>query len=453
MAKAEFDHSPEPITQLLGEGETGQILKLQQAQLRVVDGPDKGLKKIIPPHGLVAGKTPSCNFVLTDPAVSAKHFRVIPADEGYRIQDLGSRNGTWFHGARLSDICLGRKESFKVGKSTLRLELLSSHQEYPLSQSSSFGGMIGGSVPMRQVFALLERAARTDSTLLLEGESGTGKDLAAETVHIFSARKDRPFIVVDCGRMQPDLIESLLFGYRKGAFTGAESDRMGAFEAAKGGTIFLDEIGEIEPALQPRLLRVLEKKEVQRLGETAYRPVDVRLIAATNRDLESEIERGQFRKDLFYRLSVLQVHMPALRDRREDIPAIASAIIGQLKPGMDHREVLSDEVLAVLASHDWPGNVRELRNYIERLLVFPEWAASVEMKSPTGKPRAPAISIDLPFQNARDMFIEHFEEEYVTELLEDSGGVVSHAAQKAKISRQTLYRLIDKYGIAKPTVD
>lgn len=453
MAKPEFENRPEPITQLLGEGETGLTLKLQQAQLRVVDGPDKGLKKEIPPHGLIAGKAPSCNFTLTDPAVSAKHFRVIPAEQGYRMQDLGSRNGTWFHGARITEVCMGRKDTFKAGNSTLRLELLSSHQEYPLSQSSSFGEMIGGSVPMRQVFALLERAAKSDSTLLIEGESGTGKDLAAETIHIYSARKGRPFIVVDCGRMQSDLIESLLFGYRKGAFTGAEADRMGAFEAAKGGTVFLDEIGEIEPELQPRLLRVLEKKQVQRLGETDYRPVDVRLIAATNRDLESEVKSGRFRKDLFYRLSVLQIHMPALRDRREDIPDIAAAIISQLKPDIDHRKVLSDEVLAVLASHDWPGNVRELRNHIERLLVFPEWAISFEMKSPASKPEAPKISANLPFLNARDMFIEYFEKEYVTELLEDCGGIVSHAAQKAKISRQTLYRLIDKHGLPKPQAE
>jgi DNA-binding NtrC family response regulator len=452
MAHSEFDKTLAPITQILRDGDTGLTLKMKQAQLQVVEGPDNGLKKNIPPHGLVVGKTRDCSFMLTDAAVSTKHFRVLPAELGFLVQDLGSRNGTWFHGARIAEICVGRKESFKAGRTVLRLELLDRHQEYALSQRSFFGAMIGGSVPMRQAFAMLERAAQTDSTLLIEGESGTGKDLAAETVHLYSARKDGPFMVVDCSSMQGNLIDSQLFGHCKGAFTGADSDRVGAFEAAKGGTVFLDEIGELDPSLQPKILRVLEKRQIQRLGETTYRPVDVRVIVATNRDLESEVTRGQFRGDLFFRLSVLRVYLPTLRDRHEDIPTIASNIILQLKPDAAVKDILSDQVLAMMRRHDWPGNVRELRNYLERLLVFPEWTATDKGKGERLQPRGPLRKTDLPFLNARDMFVEHFEKEYIEELLDDCKGVIAHAAQKARVSRNTLYRLMSKYSIPKSPV-
>jgi transcriptional regulator with PAS, ATPase and Fis domain len=449
MPNSEFTRTFAPTTQVLKDGETGLTLKMKQAQLHVIEGPDKGLKKMIPPHGLVVGKARDCSFMLTDSTVSARHFRVLPSDLGFVVQDLGSRNGTWFHGARVHEICVGRKESFKAGRSALRLELLDRHQEYALSQSSCFGQMLGSSVAMRQAFALLERASQTDATLLIEGESGTGKDLAAETVHLYSARKDGPFIVVDCGGMQSNLVESQLFGHCKGAFTGADVDRIGAFEAAEGGTVFLDEIGELDPSLQPKLLRVLEKKQIQRLGETTYRPVDVRVIAATNRDLDSDVSSGQFRKDLFYRLSVLRVYLPALRDRPDDIPAIAGTIIQQLKPDAELRDVLSDQVLAMILRHDWPGNVRELRNYLERLLIFPEWTATDKGKGQRIQSLGPLRKIDLPYFNARDMFVEHFEKEYVEELLDDCRGVISHAAEKARISRNTLYRLMSKYSIPK----
>jgi DNA-binding NtrC family response regulator len=435
-------------TELIGESDAGMILKVKRARLEVIKGPDKGYAKDIPLHGLMVGKSPSCSFALTDPAVSSEHFRLIPTSRGFFVEDLGSSNGTWLQKVRLGSAYMAHKERIDVGYSTLRLDVLGDHQEYPVSVNSSFGEMIGTSVAMRQVFAMLERAAQTDSTLLLEGETGCGKDLAAESVHLFSERGERPFIVVDCGNMHPNLVESHLFGHVKGSFTGASSDHMGAFEAARGGTVFLDEIGELDSVLQPRLLRVIEKRQVQRVGEATYRPVDVRLIAATHRHLDGEVKAGRFREDLFYRLSVLRLHIPSLRDRREDIPLLANAILRQLDQGIAPETVLSDSILTMLCQYHWPGNVRELRNVIERLLVFPEWPEraigaenSRNRLSEVGDPLA------LPFLDARNLVLEDFEEKYVSSLLHACSGVVARAARKANVTRQTMHRLINKYGL------
>lgn len=448
----ELIHPQERATEVIGKAETGMKLKVMRARLKVVKGPDKGQEKSVPLHGLLVGKGPTCNFVLHDPAVSSEHFRLVPTERGFLVEDLGSSNGTWVEKVRLGAGLISNKEKVSVGYTALRLEVLGEYEEHPLSLNSSFGEMIGPSVAMRQAFAILERAADSEATLLLEGETGTGKDLAAENVHALSSRETKPFVVVDCSGMQPDLIESHLFGHVKGAFTGAESNHMGAFEAAQGGTIFLDEIGELSPALQPKLLRVLEKRQVQRIGETNYRPVDVRLIAATNRHLDAEMESGRFREDLFYRLSVLRVSLPALRDRRDDIPLLASAMVRRLDPNMKPSELLSENVLKMLTHHDWPGNVRELRNVIERLLLFPEWPERVidpsveeEHSASVGDPN------ELPFLEARDLVLDRFERNYVISNLKACDGMVSKAAKRAKTTRQTFHRLMNKHGIYKTT--
>jgi DNA-binding NtrC family response regulator len=392
--------------------------------------------------------------MLSDAAVSQKHFELLPSVEGFRVRDLGSRNGTWARGLRIADARIEHKELIELGYTSLKLLVDDGHEEFPLSNATSFGAMLGRSLAMRQVFALLERAAVSDSTLLLEGESGTGKDLAAETVHAASPRFEGPFVIVDCGSMQSNLVESQLFGHRKGSFTGAMNDHAGAFEAASGGTVFLDEIGELDPALQPKLLRVLEKRQVQRLGENAYRPVDVRVIAATNRDLESELRAGNFRQDLYYRLSVLRVHMPALRERREDIPDLARHIATTLRPNVPTEQVIDSEVLELLMNHPWPGNVRELRNVIERLLIFPEWPeaalgrARFDMQG-TATPQSYAVSLDVPFHEARRLATEKFEKAYLEAALDAASGVVTQAARTADLPRQTFHRLLTKHKITR----
>ena len=448
MSKPHYEHDSEPVTDLISDPVTGLKLRVQRARLRVASGPDQGLEKWIPSHGLTIGKKTSCSFVLTDRAVSAEHLRIVPSKKGFHLQDLDSRNGTWFHGTRLGEAYLSANESIELGHTILSFEMPGGHQEYAISSNTSFGSMVGQSLGMRQAFSLLERAAASEATLLIEGETGTGKDLAAESVHSLSVRGEEPFITVDCGALKPEILESQLFGHQAGAFTGAVSDHIGAFEAAEGGTVFLDEVGELSPALQPKLLRVLERRQVRRLGETDFHPVNVRFIAATNRDLESDVASGRFREDLFFRLSVLRVHLPPLRNRGEDIAPLAFAFLRQFRPNTDPKDILSDDVLRLLKSHTWPGNGRELRNVIERLLVFPEWPEKAI--DPTGNRKNDSgirVHFDLPFSDARDLVNEQFEREYVERLLRECNGTVIGAAKKGNIPRQTFYRLLRKHGL------
>jgi DNA-binding NtrC family response regulator len=422
-------------------------LLVRKARLKVVKGPDKGLQRDLSAHGLVVGTAADCDLVLTDPAVSRRQFELLPQEAGFRLRDLQSKNGTLVGGHRVGELTLADSEDIAVGTSRLRLQVLQGHDEYPLSASSAFGPLLGRSVAMRQVFAVLERAAQNDATVLLEGESGTGKDLAAETLHRYSARRDGPFAVVDCGAVQSTLVESELFGHAKGAFTGAHQSRPGAFEAADKGTLFLDEIGELDPALQPKLLRLLERRELKRLGENHYRSVDVRVIAATNRDLTSEVAAGRFREDLFYRLSVLRLRIPPLRERREDIGLLARSFVQKLRPELDPTEVVSSQVLTLLMSHDWPGNVRELRNVVERLLLFPD-RPDAALGGLAAEASAPEPDLmQLPFHEARQQWTERFERQYLVAMLDAHRGVIAQAARAAGIPRQTFHRLLGKHRL------
>ena len=439
-----------PATRIITKPDQSAALQVRRARLKVTKGPDKGQQKDLPPTGAVVGSSPDCDLALTDTAVSRRHFEILPGENGFTLRDLGSKNGTLLGGILVGEVTLTAGTDIQVGQSRLRLTILDEHDEYPLSSKTSFGAMLGRSVPMRQVFALLEPSAASDATLLLEGESGTGKDLAAETIHSLSPRRAEPFVVVDCGAVHSTLAESELFGHLKGAFTGADSDRAGAIESANGGTVFLDEIGELPTGLQPKLLRFLENKEVKRLGENRYRQVNVRLIVATNRDLTAEVEAGRFREDLYYRLSVVRVRFPPLRERREDIGPLARSFVQKLRPDADPVEVISDQVLSMFHNHDWPGNVRELRNVIERLLLFPERPGAAI--SPTG--RAPAGQdaddlLSLPFHEARRAWTDRFEKVYLSSMLDSHNGVVSQAAEAAGIPRQTFHRLMTKHRLKK----
>ncbi|MEZ4300072.1 MAG: sigma-54 dependent transcriptional regulator, partial [Polyangiaceae bacterium] len=311
----------------------------------------------------------------------------------------------------------------------------------------------------------LQRVARTDATVLIEGESGTGKELITAEIVRRGPRAGKPFIVVDCGSIAASVIESELFGHARGAFTGAERQRVGAFEAADGGTVFLDEIGELPIEMQPKLLRVLETGEVRRMGENQLRKVDVRVVAATNRYLEREVNQGRFREDLFFRLSVVTVRVPPLRERKADIPLLVDAFLASLD-AIDKRHLFTPEVLEAMGRHDWPGNVRELRNFVERRVVFDtSGLLDGDGVSPSGRSVEPssssspagaqsgaavaAIDIEKPFRSAKDEIIEGFERGYLTELLAWAEGNVSRAARKAKIDRMYLHRLLQHYGLRK----
>jgi DNA-binding NtrC family response regulator len=296
---------------------------------------------------------------------------------------------------------------------------------------------------MREVFRRLELAAVSDATVLLEGETGTGKEGAAVGIHETSARADGPLVVVDCGAIPANLIESELFGHEPGAFTGAGGRRIGAFEEASGGTLFLDEIGELAPALQPTLLRALESRTIKRVGASKPIACDVRVVAATNRDLRAEVNDGQFRADLYYRLAVVRVNLPPLRERTGDLPLLVDHLLERLGVGPDDRASLSsDEFLAGLERANWLGNVRELRNHLEQCLVL----QTTELPEPApDSPEAGSVDLSRPYDEVRRLAIAGFERAYVAALLDAHGGDVSAAARAAGINRAYLYRLIKRH--------
>jgi len=312
-----------------------------------------------------------------------------------------------------------------------------------------FGRMIGHSAVMQRVFETLARAATRNTTVLLEGETGTGKEISAEAVHRASRRRDKPFLVVDCGAIPPQLLESELFGHERGSFTGAVSSRQGVFEAAAGGTVFLDEIGELALDLQPKLLRVLERREVRRIGTNHHVPVDVRVIAATNRNMRGEVEARKFRADLFYRLAVVEVRLPPLRERTGDLPLLVEHIAETMRPLDDESErtLKSPEFLNSLAAYEWPGNIRELRNFLERCAALGDFKAPQSYRTPSSITPEATVLIGRPLREAREEWTNTFEKRYLEELLVAHGNRVSAAARAAGVDRIYFYRLLWKHGL------
>ncbi|MCU0691307.1 MAG: sigma 54-dependent Fis family transcriptional regulator [Polyangiaceae bacterium] len=390
------------------------------------------------------GSHPSNELVLNDRRVSRFHCALRLERGVWRLGDSGSLNGTYLNGIRLRDVDVPHDPcSLRIGDSTLVVSALQPVAHERVLVRTSLGTLAGGSLAMRRMYALIENVAGTDSTVVIQGESGTGKELIASEIVKRSKRADQPFVIADCGAFAPELIESELFGHARGAFTGADRDRVGAFEAADGGTVFLDEVGDLPVALQPKLLRVLESRQIRRLGEVRARDVDVRIIAATNRNLEREVNRGAFREDLFFRLSVVTIHVPPLRERLEDLPLIIDALLERMQATL-HRPAFSSDALASVAAYDWPGNVREVRNWVERSIVL----HCVEpVPVPKGSAAGRAISISTPFKAAKEQVIAEFEQRYLTELMRWSGGKVGLAARKAGIDRMYVYRLMQRHGL------
>jgi DNA-binding NtrC family response regulator len=425
---------------------------VRTAQLRVVDGPDRGLELELPAVGVVIGTEKTCDVVLTDTFVSRRHCSIAPTPNGFAITDLGSRNGTVIDGVAVGKVVAPPGVAIRIGKTLIQVMPADEVVDIPPSTSDRFGALYGGSVSMRQVFAILERASKSSAPVLFLGESGTGKELMARGVHDASPRKDGPFVVFDCGASTDTLIESDLFGHVKGAFTGAASDRVGAFAAAHGGTLFLDEIGDLPVALQPKLLRMLEAGEVTALGSRESKKYDVRIVAATHRDVFGEVARGGFRGDLYYRLAVVEIHVPPLRQRPGDLAKLVASFLERAGAPQLASQV-GGPALERLERYHWPGNVRELRNVITRAVALAgpddDFQSLPFVLRPTSAAPDEAIAFraDRPFHTAKDELVARFEKEYLTDLVQRADGNLSAAARVAGLERKFLYKLLERAGL------
>jgi DNA-binding NtrC family response regulator len=424
---------------------------------------------------VVVGTGDDCDLVVVDARVSRRHCELRVTERGVVLRDLGSKNGTLVRGVSIVEALVPPGVAATIGASEVVVRPAGAAAFVPLSGGEAFGGAAGQSLPMRALFAKLERAAPTDETVLLLGESGTGKEVLARALHEHSRRKGGPFVVVDCGAVAPSLVEGELFGHAKGAFTGAVGAKPGLLELANGGTLFIDELGELPLDLQPKLLRALESRQVRRVGSSEWQPFDARVVAATHRNLRARAAEGAFRQDLYYRLAVVEVHVPALRERKDDIPLLVERFLA----GRDPPRTLADlppHALPLLRSYDWPGNVRELRNAVARLMLFPELLP--ELFGPPGAGPAPAPPpsaggapagagagaaaiagaaaggdeglahlLTLPLPQAREAVMEQFERRYVAEKLRQHAGNISRAADAMGVSRQLVHRLLERYGM------
>jgi two-component system response regulator GlrR len=436
-------------------GEPDAVL-VRDVTLRVIDG---GPEAVAVPLGLASvrvGSGEDADLRLDDAAVSRAHVALRLVPHGCEIRDLDSKNGTFVDGVRVESAWLRNDSRLQLGDVTVRFRERGG-VVLPVSSASSFGGLVGRSLAMRRLFALLERCAQSDVTVLIHGETGTGKEGAAEAIHGASRRASAPFVVVDCAAIPPALLESELFGHEKGSFTGAHGQRIGAFEEANGGTVFLDEIGEIPIDLQPKLLRVLERKTIRRVGSNRQIPVDVRILAATHRSLQKEVNDGTFRADLYYRLAVVKVELPPLRERLDDLPDLVETLLAQLGVrGEAHARLTSAPFLARLTSHPLAGNVRELRNLLERALVLEDAFDGTQstqarvIDEDDADVSLPAIT--LSYGEARTRVLDDFERRWLAALLSAHGGNVAAAARAAEIARPYLHRLLQRHGITRRSV-
>lgn len=406
----------------------------------------------------VIGRDDTCDLVLNHESVSRNHARLVVRPDGVLVEDLDSTNGIRYLGKRIERAVLKPGSRIGIGECSIDLLPLTSVEFAPISSADQYGDMVGTSLSMRRLFCLLETLETSDAPVLVEGETGTGKELVARALHEKGRRASSPFMVVDCGNLPSELIESELFGHCRGAFTGAVSDRVGTFELADGGTVFLDEIGELPTSLQPKLLRVLETGEIKRLGAAKYLPVNMRLIAASKRDLAHEVEQKRFRDDLYYRIAVVKLQMPPLRDRRDDIPLLVKHLVSQMSGQKPVQ--LSSEIEEFMMRHSWPGNVRELRNVLQRILALrmerirsPDEIDFLQMNADavpcaSSDPRLALGSFaNRTYKEAREKVLQTFEQLYLRRLVAESKGNLSAAARAASLDRAYLRRLLKKHRL------
>jgi transcriptional regulator with GAF, ATPase, and Fis domain len=418
----------EPSTMM--QDARGENLLIRRFEVVVVDGPDRGARYVSEDDEVTIGTAAGTNLRLTDTAVSRHHCVVRASNRGLEVRDLDSTNGTFANDVEVARGFIKTGTRIRIGATTCTITVLDDTIAQPLSSQNRLGDLLGESPAMRRLFALVKSVARSDATILIHGETGTGKELVADAIHTESTRRDKPFVIVDCSALPRDLAESELFGHVRGAFTGASTDREGAFAAADGGTVFLDEIGELPLELQPLLLRALEQKSVRKVGATHYRSIDVRVIAASHRDLRVEVNAKRFRPDLFYRLNVLRMRIPPLRDRERDIELLAQQFWQEARPGT----TIPRDLLAELATNAWPGNVRELRNTVERSALV-GWAAEE--------------ATDPSYGYAKERAVQAWERAWIERLLVANEYNLSRAARAARMGRCYLRQLCQRYGLLK----
>jgi DNA-binding NtrC family response regulator len=399
----------------------------------------------------VVGRNAACDLVLDDRKVSAIHVELVATERGVRVRDLGSRNGTFVGDTRVAEVYLTRHTILTLGESAL--EFAPTAPEHALvSDIAEFGPLVGKSASMRAIFERCRQAAPTDLSVLILGETGCGKELVAAAIHRASTRAKKPFIVVDCSAIAPGLAESALFGHERGAYTSAEGRRISPFVEADGGTIFLDELGELPLDIQPKLLRALAEKRVKALGSNTWRPVDVRVIAATRRDIAREVNANTFRSDLYFRVAQLTMELPSLRERLEDIPALVQKMSREL--GDPHVfERITNDSLQRLMRHDWPGNVRELRNVLAVALAFAK-EGPIDLATylaPLARAGEPVTSTGPTggrmYQDAKREVLARFEREYFTALSAECGGNVSEIGRRAAMERAHVRTYLRRHGI------
>jgi len=426
------------------------------AILFVVTGPNQGRELRLSGQEVAIGSAPDCDLVLGDPTVSRHHLTAYCSGSLVRLTDQDSKNGSFYDGRRFQRIDIGFGDLFTVGETLIKVIPTEEPLDAAASPRDQHGGLVGTSVVMRRLFTLIDQVAIAEATVLIEGETGVGKELVAEEIHLRSSRRDGPFVVFDCGSVPGELIESALFGHVRGAFTGAITDRIGVFQEADGGTILLDEIGELKSELQPTLLRVLERGVIRPVGASKHRPVNVRVLAATHRDLAGMVNSGSFREDLYYRLAVIRLLVPPLRERPEDIPQLVRHFLNRLGRG---DLLVAPEVLEQLSTATWPGNVRELRNAVHRGVILarngslPQEAimgnAFAQQSAAGTTAPTPALRPGVarkPFRMAKAEAIETFEHQYLSELVEEYE-TISACAEAADMDRRHLRTLLRRHGL------
>jgi transcriptional regulator with GAF, ATPase, and Fis domain len=433
---------------------SGCYVSVAKIRLATVDGSDLGPGQLFESERIVIGSHESADFVVRDPTVSRMHCELIPANGRVVIRDLESKNGTRVHGIAIKEATLTGTSILQLGHSKVRMMVDRDTANLPLFDGDRLGRLVGQSPAMRRVFAIVESAAASDASVLIQGEPGTGKEAVAATIHQLSPRRDKPMLVVDCGAIPREVLESELFGHEPGTVTGACASRAGMFEAANGGTVLLEDIGELPIDLQPKLLGVLERREVRRIGGSKPIPIDVRVMAATDHSLAAQINGHRFRSDLYYRIARIRVALPPLRSRAEDLPLLVADLATRLAlPVEDRRWLASAPLLSDLGVHHWSGNLRELEAYLE---------ACVALKMPDviGAPGAPGapeppgpirleteINTSRPLKDARAEWMNLFDRAYATQVLRDHHGDIAAAARAAGTDRLTFCRLLLRLGM------